>query len=66
MQKYYVHLSPSEQAVLSASAQILSGFIAAGQYSEARDQELRDKSFQLAIALAEHVEKVVAGEDEMP
>ncbi len=66
MKKHHLKLHPSEQAVLTASAQILSAFIAAGQYQPAQEKELVERSLKLALTLAERVEEAVVAEEEIP
>ncbi len=64
--KNYLSLSVSEQALLSAAAQILSGFVASTRYGSSPMDELEEKSFRLALALAARVEKEVAADGELP
>jgi hypothetical protein len=66
MKKHRIKLEPSERSVLDASAQIFSAFITAGQYHEAQEKELTEKSVKLAIALAERVEELVIADEELP
>lgn len=66
MKKHHLRLNASEQAILAASAQIFSAFVSAGQYHEAQEKELTDRSVKLAIAMAERVDLVVVADEELP
>ena len=65
MKKHRIRLENSERAILDASAQIFSAFVVAGQYHEAQEKELADRSVKLAIALAERVEELVIADEEL-
>lgn len=65
MKKHHIRLQDSERALLDASAQIFSAFLIAGQYHEAQEKELAERSVKLAIALAEEVEERVIADDEL-
>ncbi|MBM3875683.1 MAG: hypothetical protein FJ386_03065 [Verrucomicrobia bacterium] len=64
--QHFLSLSASERALLGASAQILSAFIASGRYSESEAKQLCETSFNLAVSLAEQIEAEVSADDELP
>ncbi|MBA4147166.1 MAG: hypothetical protein H0X66_03560 [Verrucomicrobia bacterium] len=66
MKKHHIKLASSERALLDASAQIFSAFIEAGQYHEAQEKELAERSIQLAILLAQRIDQLVVADEELP
>lgn len=66
MKKHHLKLQPTERAVLNASAQILSAFIASGQCKSGTEKEWTEKSVSLAIAMAERVDELVIADEEIP
>jgi len=66
MKKHRITLQGTEKAILDAAAQIFASFVTAGQYHEAQEKELAEKSVKLAVLMAERVEEVVIADEELP
>lgn len=63
--KAYLKLHPSEAVITNAAAQIFSGYVAAGQVSDDNEQDLVERSVDIAIRLTTLIDVRVQCEDEL-
>ena len=63
--QYYANLQPSEMAIFRAAADIFSGYVAAGQVSDANESEMMEKSIKIAMKMADVVDRSVRSDDEI-
>ena len=63
--KAYLKLHPSEAVIVKAAAQIYSGYVAAGQVKDDTEQELVERSVDIAIRMTAMIDAKVQCEDEL-
>lgn len=63
--KAYLKLHPSEAVIVTAAAQIFSGYVAAGQVQDESEQDLVERSVDIAIRMAGLIDARVQCEDEL-
>jgi hypothetical protein len=63
--KAYLKLHPSEAVITNAAAQIFSGYVAAGQVSDETEQDLVERSVDIAIRMTALIDARVQCEDEL-
>jgi hypothetical protein len=64
MDKPYLKMQPSEQAVLHAASRIFAAFIASGQVHAGNEKAWMDKSLDLAVKLARKTDRSVLSDGE--
>lgn len=60
----YLNLHPSEGVACQMASRILAAFISSGQLSQANEDELVERSAQLAIKLAIKIDRMVESDNE--
>ena len=65
MAKTYLTLQPSEGVILTAAAQIYSGYVIAGRVPDGEEQKWLEKSLREAIRLARATDDVIVADGEM-
>ena len=63
--KAYVKLHPSEAVIVGAAAQIFSGYVSGGQVSDETEQDLVERSVDIAIRMAGLIDTRVQCDDEI-
>jgi len=64
IEETFLKLQHSEGVVSNMAAQILSGFIASGQWTEANENDLINRSLIMALKLAQRADALIDSDDE--
>jgi len=61
----YIHLQPSEVAVLDAASRIFAAYVASNKVTKANERELYEHAVELAIQMAQRVENRVLDQNDV-
>jgi len=61
----YLKLRPSEAQVLQVASRIFAAYMVSNKVNAENEQQLIDKSLELAIAMAKKIDEMVISDDEL-